>query len=223
MARRAGRDTAGIAELDQAHDRRRRSASVAGFWIAGLRRVIGGDIGERGLIQGLGDVGHLLMRAAAGSVVVELLVDRRARLTGQIGIFGATDTPCSPWQATQTSCALARPRSGLASARICKTRRPDHLRDRRRRAVGHLLARRRSRQDAERPADGGVGVDPVAASLHHRNDQHAEENAAEHDAENGDAGPDPPRLIENMRFGAMSPSSQAPSKSDARSPSATGR
>jgi hypothetical protein len=58
--------------------------------------------------------------------------------------------------------------------RPVRVRRPDDLRNRRRLGtVGDLLARRRSRQDAERAANGGVGVNPVASSLHDGNDQHA--------------------------------------------------
>jgi len=41
----------------------------------------------------------------------------------------------------------------------------------------------KSRQDAERTADGGKGVDPGAPPLHHRNDQHAQQNAAEQDVD----------------------------------------
>src|SRR5262249_5382364 len=55
----------------------------------GLSRVIGGNIRERGFVQRLRDAGHELIRPAAGSVVIELLVDCRARLTGKIGIFGS--------------------------------------------------------------------------------------------------------------------------------------
>src|SRR5215470_15463652 len=48
------------------------------IWIAlGLSRVIGGDIGKRGLVQRLGDIRHQLIGPAAASIVIELLVDRR--------------------------------------------------------------------------------------------------------------------------------------------------
>ena len=108
----------------------------------------------------------------------------------------ASSIPLPTQQALQT-LEWVRRRENLQDAR-----RPHDLRNRRRRiAADDLLNRRRARKDAERAADGGVGVDPVAPSLHHGNDQHAQKNAAERNDGNGDAGPDPPWPIESMRFG----------------------
>jgi hypothetical protein len=90
MARRAGRDVAaGIAKLDQAHDRGRRFRKRLRIWIAlRLRRVICRDVGQRRFIQRLCEVRHLLMRAAARTIVIQLLVNGRARLTGKMRKFG---------------------------------------------------------------------------------------------------------------------------------------
>src|SRR3954462_3996140 len=69
------------------------------------------------------------------------------------------------------------------------------------RAIGNLLPCGRSRQNSKRPADRGVGVNSVAAALDDRNDHHAQHNAAEHNAENCDARPNPPWLIEDVGLG----------------------
>ena len=51
-----------------------------------------------------------------------------------------------------------------------------------------------------RAADRRVGVDPGGAALHDRNDDDAENDAAQQDADDGDRGPKPPGLIEDVRL-----------------------
>src|SRR6476660_9724826 len=89
MARGAGRDmTSRSLELHQANDFRWRIRERRRIWIPlRLRRVIGGDISERGLVQRLGYVRHQLVRSAARSIVVQLLVNRRSRLAGEMRVF----------------------------------------------------------------------------------------------------------------------------------------
>ena len=59
-----------------------------GVWVARrLRRVIGSNIGKRIFVERLGDIGHQLMRPAAGAIIIELLVDGRARLAGKMRIL----------------------------------------------------------------------------------------------------------------------------------------
>src|SRR5262249_58819144 len=107
------------------------------------------------------------MCSAAGSVVIQLLVNCRTRLAGKIGIFGSSRHALLAVASDADLLCLGRApfRFGVGE-NLQEVRRPDHLRDRRGRgAVGNLLPRRRSGQDAECPANGGIGIDSVSPSL----------------------------------------------------------
>ena len=113
--------------------------------------------------------------------------------------FGDAETPClavagdadflhlgapplRDWRAQEFAARPAsRPPVRPASAACCR----------------RLGLRRRTRKDAERAADRRVGVDPGAAALHDGNDHHAEQNAAQQDADDGDGCPNPPGLVED--------------------------
>jgi hypothetical protein len=60
---------------------------------------------------------------------------------------------------------------------------------------------RRTREDAQRPADRSIGVETGAPALHNWNDNRTQKDTHQKDAHDGDGRPDTPRLIENMGIG----------------------
>ena len=133
QARRAGRSRPG----DSA---KRRRIGIA-LRLAG---VIGGDVGDHRFIERLGESVISVGGCRCGSRAVACR-SRRPIARPDAEIPATSETPVSPWQATQTSCTLARPRSRHRRAQnLQDVGRPDHLRDRRRRrAVDGLRLRRR--------------------------------------------------------------------------------
>src|SRR5262249_14044926 len=85
----AGRDIAArIAELDQPHDGWRGFRECRWIWGAlWLSCVICSNVGKRGLIESLRDLSHQRVYSASCSVIIQLLVNCRTRLTGKIRIF----------------------------------------------------------------------------------------------------------------------------------------
>ena len=169
----------GIAQLDQPHDRRRAIPPASPDWdyaSAGRRNTPPHRRSAHPPTLWRCRSSADACGCRSGSRAAACRSRRRIVRRG-VGIRARRPPPVSPWQATQTSCTFARPRSGSARARICRTSGVhDHLRNRRRRRpVERLRLRGRTRQDAERTADRGVGIDAGAAALHDRNDHDAQQ------------------------------------------------
>src|SRR5262249_27218681 len=98
MTGRTGRYIAvRITELHELNDRRWRLGKRDRVEVAlRLARIIRSNIGDHGLIQSLGDVGHERIDAASGAVVVQLLVNRRSRLPRKVRIFGRSGNAVLP-------------------------------------------------------------------------------------------------------------------------------
>src|SRR5262245_62951646 len=183
VARRAWRDVAArVTKLDELHDRaggfgERRRIGIA-LWLAG---VIGGDIGNRGLVQCLRDTRHERVRATPRPVVIELLVDRGAGLPCKVRKIRRRRNTCLSVASDAYLLHLRTPALHISARENLKhVRRPCDLRDRcRGRSVRRLRLCGRAGKKPECPADCRIGIEASSAPLDNRNDDHAKQNTHE--------------------------------------------